>query len=84
MNYLHKLNGLIKIACDLEGLYGSNTHTEFETSEGVTIKFEKTGNYSKDIVLSNGKLQGYDEKELNVEELVGISQKEDDDKYLEI
>ncbi len=75
---------IIKIACDLEGLYGSNTHTEFETSEGVTIKFEKTGNYSKDIVLSNGKLQGYDEKELNVEELVGISQKEDDDKYLEI
>lgn len=75
---------VIKIACDLDKLYESTTHTEFETKDGVAIKFEKTGNYDKDIVVSNGKLQWYDEKELTVQELIEISNRKNKDKALEI
>lgn len=75
---------VIKIACDLNRFYECNTYTEFETPDGVAIKFEKTGNYDKDIVVSNGKLQWYDEKELTVKELIEISNKKNEDKALEI
>lgn len=76
--------GIVKIACDLEKLYKTTTHTEFKTPNGVTVKFEKTGNYDKDIVVSNGKLQWYDEKQLTVQELIEISNRKNKDKALEI
>ncbi|MCL2860476.1 MAG: hypothetical protein FWF46_08040 [Oscillospiraceae bacterium] len=70
---------VIRLATKLNSYYQCNGSIEFETSRGTKIKFERTGNYDKDIVLNNGEIQDYEQNSLVVNELIKKSNIEDED-----